>query len=802
MANILANSTRRALREGIYPPQTVAIGTSAKTSTLLDQALQQCQSLKIIQASVGFSIGCLAYLRDLIPEDLFDRATYGHPSSTLYSYDGLVKSTRDGGNAIGMPGGPSSTQGCHRAAGSGTRISILKRGHSEEVDQLLDWIEGGIFDALEKNVLAAIQFAIFLDKDNPEDIAESYTFSFKYQGDLGHGTRRLSGMGMAGPSGQSITLRSARDKLQGFLRSLCAITSLLPALPAERYLTIRLYYTDDCPPEYEPPGFKKCESNSMYFSESEDLKVAKESVEMKTGIHAVSLKVSAIDTLSRSEGDACTSKVMADSDIEITTGNSSVQGSPLRDELADLSRSHTQEDISPLDTPHPSDDREAPDAVMADILDAQNTKQARIDVEQKAELMKMLFSQSQSSNVETQEQGPSSQITQQCLHLHIGTAPPARQNLGPSEKREGVYDVDGGLSGYSDGAYQKTSLSKRKLTELMWSKGAKSSSLLLDPKGLVGSVGGTGLSTIRCECGTADREIAVLCCDFCGQSQHVHCYGYHSSHDPRIPNPHACYSCLLGGTEAQILEDLRRDCLFRRALKLVYENGYPTSEKKFSGLLGCSLQEARLITKRLKEEKFIDSMNHKKRSNQKGVPKFKVLKAAATVEAMKSRYFDPLARIAHHYNVLRSVNGLPQSVVRSVNVLQPIESSSPSSSTLQEAVNPRCSTPKSARRDLEDKDTTGYSFARAGATHKTLSRQSANVLPSVSQRKSPRLEMQSKKYLDLRADAVVSMDNPSKEMTTAMKRKLAESGADTSKRLKMSENNRLFSVSCDEVGEM
>jgi hypothetical protein len=44
----------------------------------------------------------------------------------------------------------------------------------------------------------------------------------------------------------------------------------------------------------------------------------------------------------------------------------------------------------------------------------------------------------------------------------------------------------------------------------MWSKGAKSSSLLLDPKGLVGSVGGTGLSTIRCECGTADREIAVV----------------------------------------------------------------------------------------------------------------------------------------------------------------------------------------------------------------------------------------------------------------------------------------------------
>jgi hypothetical protein len=164
----------------------------------------------------------------------------------------------------------------------------------------------GIFDALEKNVLAAVQFAIFLDKTKPEDIAESYTFSFKYQCDISCGTRRLSGMDVAGPSGQSITLRSARDNLQLFLRSLCAITSLLPPLPgmtipwitscmllianccfceAERYLSIRLYYTDDCPREYEPPGFKKCESNPMYFSESEDLKVAKEKIWMETGIH-------------------------------------------------------------------------------------------------------------------------------------------------------------------------------------------------------------------------------------------------------------------------------------------------------------------------------------------------------------------------------------------------------------------------------------------------------------------------------------------------------------------------------------
>ncbi|KAH0562398.1 hypothetical protein GP486_002908 [Trichoglossum hirsutum] len=772
MANILASSTRRALKEGVCPPQTAAIGAPAKTSTVLDQALQQCQSLEIIQASVGFSIGCLAYLRDLIPEDLFDRATYGHPSSTIYSYEGLAKSTKDSRDTIGIPEGPSGAQGSYRT-------------------------EGGIFDALEKNVLAAIQFAIFLDKDNPEDIAESYTFSFKYQGDPRRGTRRLSGMGIAGPSGQSISLGSARDKLQGFLRSLCTITSLLPALPAERYLTIRLYYTDDCPPEYEPPGFKKCEGNPMYFSETEDLKVAKESVEMKTGIHTVSLKVSAIDTLSRSEDDACTSKVMAEEDIDMLTDSSSAQGSLLRDEVADSSRSYARWGSSPQDTPTLGGNREVPDTAMADILDTQNTEQARIDVAQKAELMKMLSSQSQSSNIETQEQRASPQVTQQCLNLHIGTPPPVLQNLGPTERRESVYNVDvggEGLSASTISAYRKISLSKRKQTELTWSKGAKSSSLLPAMGGLVGSVGRIGLSTISCECGTVEREVSML--------QHVHCYGYHSNQDPRIPNPHACYSCLLGGTEAQILEDLRRDCLFRRALKLVYENGYPTSEKKFSELLGCSLQEARLITVRLRKENFIDSMNHKKRSNQKGIPRWKVLRATATIEAIKMRYFDPFARIAHHYDIPRSVNGLPQSMVGSTNLLQPIEPSGPSSSTLQEVVNPRNSTPKSAHNDFGDKDTTGFSFARDRVTHKVLSKQSANVQPLVSQRKSPRLEMRGKKYLERQADTVVSMDDPSKERTATVKRKLAESNAGTNKRFKMSENNRLFSVSCDEAGEV
>lgn len=56
----------------------------------------------------------------------------------------------------------------------------MARGYSDEADKLLDYLEHGIFDALEKQYLRSFIFAIYLDSKDPTNIVEAYTFNFRY----------------------------------------------------------------------------------------------------------------------------------------------------------------------------------------------------------------------------------------------------------------------------------------------------------------------------------------------------------------------------------------------------------------------------------------------------------------------------------------------------------------------------------------------------------------------------------------------------------------------------------------------
>ncbi|GAB1203210.1 hypothetical protein APSETT445_001837 [Aspergillus pseudonomiae] len=69
------------------------------------------------------------------------------------------------------------------AFGNGKRgqpLKVMIRGTDPKADMILDVLENGIFDALRKNILEAIQLTILVDKDAPQNVLESYTFSFKY----------------------------------------------------------------------------------------------------------------------------------------------------------------------------------------------------------------------------------------------------------------------------------------------------------------------------------------------------------------------------------------------------------------------------------------------------------------------------------------------------------------------------------------------------------------------------------------------------------------------------------------------
>ncbi|KAI9770423.1 MAG: DNA binding protein [Geoglossum simile] len=741
----MASSTRCMSKNDPSSPQTTAVGVSRKTSALLDQTLQQHQSVELIQAAVGIAIGCLAYLRDLVPEDAFSRATYGHPSSNIYSYKDLGHSSAARGNAIGAQNSLYNAKGNPEAKGAGVRVSILKRGHSEEVNQLLDWIELGIFEALQKGVLAAARFAIFVDKSKPEDIAESYTFTFRYQGEMECGTRFLSGMDMASPPGLVITLRGARDGLQKFIRHLCTVTSLFPRLPTKRYLSVQLYYTDDCPPEYEPPGFKKCETSPMYFSETEDLKVAKGSIDMDTGIHEISLKVSTIDTVSRRKGDALISRVMADDDIELATSHSLVRGNSLQNEV--------------IGTPCPSDGAEESD-VMTDIRRADQARADNVRMKELGEF-EMVSTQPQSSNVETQKL-PSTQVALQRLgSLSLRAPSPIRQS-----------------------ADQRKTLSRRKLEELT----AMSASLR---PGM--SLGETGDPTmVRCVCGTKGKDASMFLCEFCRQLQHTHCYGFRDNDDPRISDPRACYNCLLGDTEIQILEQLKVDCVFRRALKLVYGSGYPISEKEFSLLLGCDDTDISQITSRLKREGFI-VLNHQKRSSQKREPKFRVVKSPAKLNQRDLRYFDPMAMVARYYDDPKSIGSLTQSMVGSINL--PPESSPPATlSEMRGSTEPAAYSglPPNTVGEVEaSRSSLAYSARGDSKSEDLAPLAPVNLAPLTSPRRSRRLMNQNRKAMN-------SYNNLEGGKATTLKRKSTKCNSGSVKRFRISENNKLLELSVPE----
>ncbi|KAJ3331445.1 DNA binding protein, partial [Kappamyces sp. JEL0680] len=56
-----------------------------------------------------------------------------------------------------------------------------------------------------------------------------------------------------GPSRQEL-----HKKTNQLVRRLLTLTQSLEPLPENAYITMRLFYSDNCPIEYEPPSFKPC----------------------------------------------------------------------------------------------------------------------------------------------------------------------------------------------------------------------------------------------------------------------------------------------------------------------------------------------------------------------------------------------------------------------------------------------------------------------------------------------------------------------------------------------------------------
>jgi meiosis-specific protein HOP1 len=91
--------------------------------------------------------------------------------------------------------------------------------------------QAGAFDALSKKILASLQLSILLDKDNPANVVEAYTFTFEYTKKPSEERRELNGVTLTGPGGGQTTVRSMRNGLHGIVRGLIEFIKTLPDLP-------------------------------------------------------------------------------------------------------------------------------------------------------------------------------------------------------------------------------------------------------------------------------------------------------------------------------------------------------------------------------------------------------------------------------------------------------------------------------------------------------------------------------------------------------------------------------------------
>lgn len=140
------------------------------------------------------------------------------------------------------------------------RAKRLRRGAHRQSDRLLDWIERGCYDAIQKQYLKTAMLGIYEPERKGEGaMLESYTFHLCYPNRSGGGEMPMMLKIQSQGQSKEIPLNnrdSFRYQLARLMRSVCMMAQRLDPLPARRHLTMHLeYYEDATPSNYQPPGF-------------------------------------------------------------------------------------------------------------------------------------------------------------------------------------------------------------------------------------------------------------------------------------------------------------------------------------------------------------------------------------------------------------------------------------------------------------------------------------------------------------------------------------------------------------------
>ncbi|KAF8912012.1 HORMA domain-containing protein [Gymnopilus junonius] len=270
------------------------------------ETISQTQSLAAVQTLLRASLGCITFLRNLLPDDNFSESYFTSVDEAASSH-------------ISLSGSSASQESVNpRRTVNGFKVMTIARGYTDEADKILNYLENGIFDALEKGYLRSFIFAIYLDNKDPNNIVEAYTFNFKYHTIPGSGVtlpvmslasgqnvpldKRKAAIedpvSMAIMKGRTPTLKDVKMSVKSMLKTLIQAMHRMEDLPRRRFATFKVFYTDGTPLDYEPPNFQAGDvDKDRWFFMTHDLDEVPDRCSIgtiQTGHHSVKLSVTSI----------------------------------------------------------------------------------------------------------------------------------------------------------------------------------------------------------------------------------------------------------------------------------------------------------------------------------------------------------------------------------------------------------------------------------------------------------------------------------------------------------------------------
>ena len=225
---------------------------SAQKIRQTTDTVTEVQSVTLMKNILRSSLSSIAYLRYLFPEDNFQDTEL-----------------------------------------AGLKIKSLVEGSNKEIAAMNNWLEHGVFDALEKHYLKALVFSIFAKFNDPSSLLESYTFKFSYPTD-GNVSLNFTAVKKDGQPAPTLNFMSKEQIQQAWctmIRTLITLSHTLPPLPNERHIAMRLYYYEDItPPDYNPPGFSMADDapDFEFVDESERIEIGGS---VQTKYHTVSMRL-------------------------------------------------------------------------------------------------------------------------------------------------------------------------------------------------------------------------------------------------------------------------------------------------------------------------------------------------------------------------------------------------------------------------------------------------------------------------------------------------------------------------------